>query len=347
MLKKVQGLLTAGSGPTPLNLQLLSSCLQQASQLLECPVCLEAVKPPVWQCCHGHLLCSGCRARSDRCPLCRVPLGPRGRSLLADKLHDLLSQTYQRYSEQRQGQPPGAQDDPAPPPAAEHQDAAVEQRAGVLTRGLRMTASSEDVSATSTPGGLGPAAQQQPARARSQSAGHIGVVVAEAVVKDDPLVHCPYGSACPNTCPASEVFNHLREDHDGPLLQYFPREGRELSLPRPEPEAPERRASLTALTTKAGETVFLHAERGRMWLWALAASATAPSAPAAPETTTSPSGCSELRVDFPEDAEQRLLLPVFPLTASCDDVIASGRCVRVPLQDVRISVRVGPGVTGS
>lgn len=231
--------LTAGSGPTPLNLQLLSSCLQQCSQLLECPVCLESVQPPVWQCCHGHLLCSGCRARSDRCPLCRVPLGPRGRSLLADKLHRLLSQTYRRYSDQRQGvrgpadhhadvaapeqdaaaageqvgEPSSPTSEVAPSESTAAAPETSEPRAHVLTRGLRLTASSEDVTdvaaAASTPAPTAPAGP----RARSQSAGHIVSLVADKSAEPAvaELVHCPYGSACPATCTAAEVFNHLRE----------------------------------------------------------------------------------------------------------------------------------------
>ena len=249
--------LTAGSGPTPLNLQLLSSCLQQCSQLLECPVCLESVQPPVWQCCHGHLLCSGCRTRSDRCPLCRVPLGPRGRSLLADKLHRLLSQTYRRYSDQRQGvrgpdhyaadaapeqnDAPGEQaGEPSSGPASEvapNESTAAggptatpevsepRPRAHVLTRGLRLTASSEDVTdgtaAGSTAAPTSPTTAATAPRARSQSAGDIVGLVedkpaepaqpAESAEPAADLVHCPYGSACQATCRAAEVFNHLRE----------------------------------------------------------------------------------------------------------------------------------------
>lgn len=271
--------LTAGSGPTPLNLQLLSSCLQQASQLLECPVCLESVSPPAWQCCHGHLLCSGCRSRSDRCPMCRVPLGPRGRSLLADKLHALLSQTHRRYSDQRSGARAGAvtggqeqsavHADPPPTPAAiepptesatptgpstpagtaitpaisatssttstsstpSDADATIatpttppvpeinEPRAHVLTRGLRLTASSEDVTEGAGATLLAVPRALTGSRARSQSAGHIVGLVGPSDKPADQqnsdadltLVHCPYGSTCRATCPPAEVFNHLRE----------------------------------------------------------------------------------------------------------------------------------------
>ncbi|XP_058988120.1 uncharacterized protein LOC101893009 isoform X2 [Musca domestica] len=52
------------------------------------------VKPPGWQCCNGHVLCNNCRSRSEKCPVCRVPLGPRGRCLLSDKLFTLLADSF-------------------------------------------------------------------------------------------------------------------------------------------------------------------------------------------------------------------------------------------------------------
>ncbi|PSN56818.1 hypothetical protein C0J52_02700 [Blattella germanica] len=92
----------SGSGPTPLSLQRLSNCLKSVLQLLECPVCLETVPPPAYQCCHGHILCGNCRARSDRCPVCRVSLGSKGRCLLSDKLHHLLTTTLNRTVRNKQ-----------------------------------------------------------------------------------------------------------------------------------------------------------------------------------------------------------------------------------------------------
>ncbi|EDW28189.1 GL20581, partial [Drosophila persimilis] len=76
------------------SLQKFATCLQHISQLLECPVCLEVIKPPGWQCCNGHVLCNNCRSRSVKCPVCRVPLGPRGRCLLSDKLFTLLAENF-------------------------------------------------------------------------------------------------------------------------------------------------------------------------------------------------------------------------------------------------------------
>ncbi|XP_067618741.1 uncharacterized protein [Eurosta solidaginis] len=76
------------------SLQKFATCLQHIAQLLECPVCLEVIRPPGWQCCNGHVLCNNCRSRSVKCPVCRVPLGPRGRCLLADKLFNVLAESF-------------------------------------------------------------------------------------------------------------------------------------------------------------------------------------------------------------------------------------------------------------
>ncbi|XP_015570745.1 E3 ubiquitin-protein ligase DIS1 isoform X2 [Ricinus communis] len=44
-------------------------------ELLECPVCLNAMYPPIHQCSNGHTLCSGCKPRvHNRCPTCRHEL---------------------------------------------------------------------------------------------------------------------------------------------------------------------------------------------------------------------------------------------------------------------------------
>lgn len=45
---------------------------QSLLRLLECPVCLEWMEPPMSQCRRGHLVCSRCRARLASCPVCRT-----------------------------------------------------------------------------------------------------------------------------------------------------------------------------------------------------------------------------------------------------------------------------------
>uniref|UniRef100_A0A1A9ZZR9 E3 ubiquitin-protein ligase Sina-like RING finger domain-containing protein n=1 Tax=Glossina pallidipes TaxID=7398 RepID=A0A1A9ZZR9_GLOPL len=59
-----------------------------------CNTLVLVIKPPGWQCCNGHVLCNNCRSRSVKCPVCRVPLGPRGRCLLSDKLFTLLAESF-------------------------------------------------------------------------------------------------------------------------------------------------------------------------------------------------------------------------------------------------------------
>ncbi|KAI4339095.1 hypothetical protein MLD38_024071 [Melastoma candidum] len=45
-------------------------------ELLECPVCSNAMYPPIHQCSNGHTLCSGCKPRvHNRCPTCWHELG--------------------------------------------------------------------------------------------------------------------------------------------------------------------------------------------------------------------------------------------------------------------------------
>merc|ERR1712096_580362 len=55
---------------------------------LECPVCLEEMKPPrrIWQCSDGHAICDFCRKKPTVtcCPTCRKYIV--GRSNIAEKL---------------------------------------------------------------------------------------------------------------------------------------------------------------------------------------------------------------------------------------------------------------------
>lgn len=80
-------------GPMPVSLKRLSSCVGAVLGALECPVCLDTIPPPAHQCGNGHLMCAGCRARAERCPVCRVRLC-RGRSLLADQVYEALTDGF-------------------------------------------------------------------------------------------------------------------------------------------------------------------------------------------------------------------------------------------------------------
>ena len=40
--------------------------------ILECPVCIEAIKSaPIHQCTNGHVICKDCILKLDSCPICR------------------------------------------------------------------------------------------------------------------------------------------------------------------------------------------------------------------------------------------------------------------------------------
>jgi hypothetical protein len=39
-----------------------------------CPVCLDPIAPPIYQCTAGHLICGPCNDRCEKCPTCRVRL---------------------------------------------------------------------------------------------------------------------------------------------------------------------------------------------------------------------------------------------------------------------------------
>lgn len=56
---------------------------------LECPICFELARPPIFQCPEGHILCGSCRPRVTRCPVCRfVFKGPDIRNRFIEKMSD-------------------------------------------------------------------------------------------------------------------------------------------------------------------------------------------------------------------------------------------------------------------
>jgi len=42
--------------------------------LLECPVCFETSKPPITLCSNGHNICSACKGKINKCPICQGSL---------------------------------------------------------------------------------------------------------------------------------------------------------------------------------------------------------------------------------------------------------------------------------
>eukprot|EP01006_Ploeotia_vitrea_P044655 TRINITY_DN66845_c4_g7_i1.p1 TRINITY_DN66845_c4_g7~~TRINITY_DN66845_c4_g7_i1.p1 ORF type:complete len:251 (-),score=1.69 TRINITY_DN66845_c4_g7_i1:243-995(-) len=47
---------------------------EENEKLIECPICLETMSPPIYQCHTGHLLCQECYPKLVRCPTCRAAL---------------------------------------------------------------------------------------------------------------------------------------------------------------------------------------------------------------------------------------------------------------------------------
>ncbi|KAL1442916.1 hypothetical protein MTO96_030559 [Rhipicephalus appendiculatus] len=63
--------------------------ISELAVLFECPVCKDYALPPILQCKNGHHLCTTCRKRVSRCPLCRESVG-RYRNLALDSLAEKM-----------------------------------------------------------------------------------------------------------------------------------------------------------------------------------------------------------------------------------------------------------------
>ncbi|KAJ9681091.1 hypothetical protein PVL29_020137 [Vitis rotundifolia] len=64
--------------------------LTKFQELLKCPVCLNFMQSPIYQCHNGHALCSSCKARVlNKCPSCRQRLS-NIRCLALEKMAESL-----------------------------------------------------------------------------------------------------------------------------------------------------------------------------------------------------------------------------------------------------------------
>ncbi|XP_050321021.1 uncharacterized protein LOC126753541 isoform X1 [Bactrocera neohumeralis] len=79
--------------PMPRTLQRLATIVQSILTIIECPVCLDSITPPVMQCQNGHLLCLDCRIRAERCPVCRDRYTPQ-RALIAEQIYAAITSAY-------------------------------------------------------------------------------------------------------------------------------------------------------------------------------------------------------------------------------------------------------------
>ena len=64
---------------------------------LECPVCLEVAAPPILMCSELHLICSDCRPKLKKCPVCRKSFRGRG----VPKRHRFAEQMVQDVENMR------------------------------------------------------------------------------------------------------------------------------------------------------------------------------------------------------------------------------------------------------
>lgn len=80
-------------GPLPSQYEKLAATVQTILTAIECPVCFNTIPSPFTQCQNGHLLCLKCRARSDRCPICRSGYSVV-RCLLAEQIYTTLIETF-------------------------------------------------------------------------------------------------------------------------------------------------------------------------------------------------------------------------------------------------------------
>jgi hypothetical protein len=58
--------------------------------ILEWPVCLQYIVPPIYQCDNQHLLCSACQKCQTHCPTCRVKL-KGARNMWTEKVSEYIS----------------------------------------------------------------------------------------------------------------------------------------------------------------------------------------------------------------------------------------------------------------
>jgi len=69
---------------------------EEVLQLLECPVCLDHITPPMKQCIKGHLVCNECFPRLPHCPTCRSPMNQE-RNLAIEQIARLLKYPCRYY----------------------------------------------------------------------------------------------------------------------------------------------------------------------------------------------------------------------------------------------------------
>ena len=72
--------------------------LREIARDLECPVCFNVAKPPIYQCEEGHIICHQCKPNLEKCPSCSKKYSePAIRNRLAEKISDKYSAQLSKY----------------------------------------------------------------------------------------------------------------------------------------------------------------------------------------------------------------------------------------------------------
>ncbi|CAA7055651.1 unnamed protein product [Microthlaspi erraticum] len=59
--------------------------------VLECPICCEPLKIPIYQCTNGHVACSSCRVKvKNLCPSCQSPIGNDSRCRAMERVMEAI-----------------------------------------------------------------------------------------------------------------------------------------------------------------------------------------------------------------------------------------------------------------
>ena len=74
--------------------------LRELEKELECPVCMDISRPPIYQCEEGHIICSACKPLLTQCPSCAKGYSnPVIRCRFAEKLSERYFKFVERFQE--------------------------------------------------------------------------------------------------------------------------------------------------------------------------------------------------------------------------------------------------------
>uniref|UniRef100_A0A182HTF2 RING-type domain-containing protein n=1 Tax=Anopheles arabiensis TaxID=7173 RepID=A0A182HTF2_ANOAR len=219
----------------PQSLSRFANCLQGIAGLLECPICLEVIRPPSWQCNHGHLICSGCRSRTTKCPICREVLG-RGRCIVADKLFHYLVQTLGHEADQQTALDPKSQDTTHTQQHQQqqqqhphHWSANNSGRLPLVRREYYQHRPTQHtipthafkLKANNAPDGGVPATASLLAGSRVTTPHRTPTTTTTTTTTRTALYHCPSGQPCARMKNQHDILMHLQKAHQTSVVQYY------------------------------------------------------------------------------------------------------------------------------